>query len=305
MKKILVFAIITLIFVTMPFMSFAKTPISESEMDAVTAQEGVTLDFTDGVYISNPIPGTFSYGDSNGFGTTYTSAGWFGLRNISVLNDRITLGGLMTIDVGSNAGVTKLQIGLPSATYFSFAASATLRLDDTDKTLSGTGPSLGTLYNNAFAFFINTLGDGSDGPGSITLSSHPTTQGMEIGFNNVNFSVPPVAIIVSYGDADGFTGYTSAGYFGINGLLVENAAGDDAVPLVTLNGTMGIDVGTNASNVTAINVSLPTTQIGPINLTAPLQLGISRTLGGTQSLGGVYVGNINPTATGSLKIYSH
>ena len=88
-------------------------------------------------------------------------------------------------------------------------------------------------------------------------------------------------------------------------LLVENAAEDLAVPLVTLNGTMGIDVGTNASNVTAINVSLPTTQIGPINLTAPLQLGISRTLGGTQSLGGVYVGNINPTATGNLKMYAH
>ena len=81
MKKILA-CITVIMFLTMvPFVSFAKKVISESELDAVTAQEGVTLDFggpsyTNGtVTVTNWAPSLFSWGVSVGF-TVFSSYGW-------------------------------------------------------------------------------------------------------------------------------------------------------------------------------------------------------------------------------------
>ena len=253
--------------------------------------------------VTDPIPTLFSYGDGDGF-TGYPDAGWFGLRNISVGGDEIVLYGLMTIDIGSSGSVTKLNIGLPSVQYIALAHRATLRLDNTKTLDTAAQPSLGSLYLSMFEFYINTLGDTWPGNGSLTLSSHAATQGLEIEFSAVNFSVPSTAIRLSYGDADGFAGYTSPGYVGVRGLLAENAAGDSAVPLVTLNGTMEIDVGTNAG-VTGLNVVLPTVTVGSLNLTAPLVLSSFEGLQAPQALGTLYVQGLNPTVTGSFTTFAH
>lgn len=302
MKKIFVCMTVTMFLVMLPFLSLAKTLISDSDLDAVIAQEGVTIDFVMGA--TDVVPTLFSYGDSDGF-TGYTSAGWVGLQNISVPGAEIELTGLMTMDIGSSGSATKLYIGLPLVMYIAMAHRATLRLDNT-KTLDTAGqPSLGSLYQNMFQFWINSLGDGSQGNGSLMLSSHAATQGVEIEFSDVNFSVPDVAINLSYGDADGFTGYTSAGYVGVRGLLAENDAGDSAVPLITLNGTMEIDVGTNAGGATVTNVVLPTVTVGSINLTAPLALSRFEGLQAPQELGTLYIHNLNPTIYGSFTVGSH
>ena len=314
MKKILVFAIITLIFVTMPFMSFAKTPISESEMDAVTAQEGVTLDFDNAagnlmggsVNVTNVFPSVISYGDSDGF-TGYTGAGYIGLSNISAALQTVSISDLMTIDVGSSGTLTKLNIGLPIAELWEVGLNATARLD-TVKTLSGAGPALGSLFNNTFYIRLNG-GPGvslASEHGSITLASHAATQGVEIGFNNVVARVPSVAIQVSYGDADGFTGYTGAGYFGVNGLLTGQGGGfNEWNPLETLSGTMQIDVGTSGTR-TALSIVLPTIQVGPSNITAPLQLSAFRDFtDGQQLLGRAYIGGLGPIVTGRFCMFAH
>lgn len=301
MRKILASAIIAMFFVMVPSMSIAKTAVSDEELSAVIAQEGVTIDSV--ITVTDPIPTLFSYGDSDGF-TGYTSPGWFGLRNISVSLDEISLYYPMTIDVGSSGSVTKLNIGLPLIEYIALAHRATLRLDNA-KTLDTAGqPSLGSLYQNMFQFYVNALGNTGQGNGSITLSSHESSQGLEIGFSDVNFSVPNVAVNLSYGDADGFTGYTAAGYFGVRGLLAENNAGDSAVPLVTLNGAMEIDVGTSAG-VTGVNVVLPTATVGSINLTVPLALSRFSELNLPQELGALYIQGLNPTVAGSLTMFSH
>lgn len=302
MKKTLACMTVVMLFVMTPFVSLAKTAISNDELDAVIAQEGITIDC--GISVTDPIPTLFSYGDGDGF-TGYPDAGWFGLRNISVGGDEIYLTGLMTIDIGSSGSVTKLNIGLPLVDYIAMSHRATLSLSTT-KTLDTAGqPSLGSLYQDMFELLINnTPGSDSQGNGSITLSSHAATQGLEIEFSAVNFSVPSTAIRLSYGDADGFTGYTTAGYFGVRYLLAENGAGGSTVPLVTLNGTMEIDVGTNAG-VTGLNVVLPTVTVGYLNLTAPLVLSTASTLVSPQALGTLYVQGLNPTVTGSFTTFAH
>ncbi len=42
MKKVLLLTVVAL-FVMMPFASFAKTALSDSDMSAITAQEGVSI----------------------------------------------------------------------------------------------------------------------------------------------------------------------------------------------------------------------------------------------------------------------
>jgi len=281
MKKILVSVTVAMLFVMAPFVLSAKTAISDEELSAVIAQEGVSIDGA--ITITDPVPRLYSFGDSDGF-AGYTSPGWIGLRNIGVNLDNISLYDQMTIDIGSNGSVTKLNIGLPMISYSALAHSATLRLDNV-KTLNTVGqPSLGTLYQDKFIFYLNYQGDNA----SLTLSSHAATQGLEIGLSNVILRVPSVPINQSWSDADGFTGYTSAGYFGVKNLLAENTAGDTNVPLLTLNGIMEIDVGTNAG-VTGLNVVLSAATVGSINLTAPLALSRFSTLATPQALGTLYL----------------
>ena len=276
---------VTMLIVMAPFVLSAKTAISDEELSAVIAQEGVTLDTS--ITVTDVVPTLFSYGDSDGF-AGYTSPGWFGLANINVGADEIEVTGPMTIDIGSNGSVTKLNIGLPLTMYIAMAHRAELTLSTTKTLDNAAQPLLGSLYQNMFQFWVNALGNTGPGNGSITLSSHAATQGLEIEFSDVNFCVPNVAINLSYGDADGFTGYTAAGYFGVKNLLAENTAGDTNVPLLTLNGIMEIDVGTNAG-VTGLNVVLSAATVGSINLTAPLVLSRFSTIATPQALGTLYL----------------
>lgn len=304
MKKIFASATIAIFFITMPFESFAKTAISESEMDTVTAQAGFTIDFGSGsISIDHFVPSLISYGDLNGF-TGYTAAGYIGMSNITMGIESIVVSSLMDMDVGTNAGVTKLKINLPIVALSTLSTDATIKLDTT-KTLTDAQPALGTFYNNAFVCYLNANGDGSRGNGSITLSSHTATQGLEIGLDNVVLSVPSVPINLSYGDADGFTGYTGAGYLGLNGLRVTNAAGDAAVPLLTLNGVMQMDVGTNVGGVTAINMVLPTVQVGLINVDASLQLSSTKNFDTQPQLGSLNVVGFTTNVFGGMQISSH
>ena len=96
-------------------MSFAKTAITESDLAAVTAQEGVTINF-DGFTVGAISIDVQSWGDSDGCATCggYTSSGWVG-ASIDMSSDFVTISGDMTIDVGTNTGgVTALAIGLPT-----------------------------------------------------------------------------------------------------------------------------------------------------------------------------------------------
>jgi hypothetical protein len=147
MKRILVLAVIA-VFVMMPLASFAKTAISDSDLSAVTAQEGVTINF-DNFLISNIQIDVQGWGDNDGF-SGYTSAGWVGAKitttHPSGVN-LINLSGDLTIDVGTNGAVTAVKLGLPG---ISIGGSITqeLSLAPTSAGLATGGPGrqiIGTM----------------------------------------------------------------------------------------------------------------------------------------------------------------
>lgn len=113
MKKVLLFAVIAM-FLMVP-MSFAKQAISDSDLAGVTAQEGVTINFDDFV-ITDVQVNVQGWGDADGFGATYSEAGWVGVSIATTsAGNFVSLNGDLTIDVGSDGlGTTALQIGLPS-----------------------------------------------------------------------------------------------------------------------------------------------------------------------------------------------
>lgn len=146
MKKILLLTVIA-VFVMMPFTSFAKTAISETELGAVIAQQGVTIDFAQ-FSLGNISIGTVSWGDANGFGGTYTSAGWVG-ASVSIVggaNGPVQISGTMNIDVGSTAAnVTAIGIALPTISV-SGNITSVMKLDNDRALGSPNAGTLGTAY---------------------------------------------------------------------------------------------------------------------------------------------------------------
>ena len=112
MKKVLLFAVIAM-FLMVP-MSFAKTAISESDLAAVTAQEGVTINF-DCFTVGAISIAAQSWGDSDGCTSCggYTGEGWVG-ASIEMSTDFVNIKGNLTIDVGTSGTTTALVIGLPT-----------------------------------------------------------------------------------------------------------------------------------------------------------------------------------------------
>ena len=112
MKKVLLFAVLAM-FLMVP-MSFAKTAISESDLAAVTAQEGVTINF-DCFTVGAISIDVQSWGDSDGCAGCggYTGEGWVG-ATIDMDDDFVKITGDMTIDVGTSGTQTALIIGLPT-----------------------------------------------------------------------------------------------------------------------------------------------------------------------------------------------
>lgn len=144
MKRILLLAVLA-VFVMMPLSSFAKTAISDSDMAALTAQEGVTIDMSH-FNIDDIQIGVQGWGDS-GFtiGATVYTEGWVGANIVTTGSPFITLSGELTIDVGTNAGTTYVMLGLPGVNI-NGSVTQTLRLADTAAGLETSTQILGRAY---------------------------------------------------------------------------------------------------------------------------------------------------------------
>ena len=143
MKRILLLTVIA-VFVMTPFASFARTAISDSELGAVTAQTGVTIDFNQFELGSITI-GTVSWGDADGFAAgSYSNAGWVGASPITLSDNAVNISGAMDIDVGTNAGVTAVGIKLPTINVTG-SVDAEVKLA-ADKTLATNAGILGAVY---------------------------------------------------------------------------------------------------------------------------------------------------------------
>ena len=141
MKKVLLFVLLAM-FLVVP-MSFAKTAITEKDLNDVTAQEGVSINFncfTVGA-ISIAVQ---SWGDADGCATCggLSVAGWVG-ASIDMSSNFVGITGNMTIDVGTSGTRSALIIGLPG---LNLAGTITqvVKLSSTNN-LGGT-QVLGTSY---------------------------------------------------------------------------------------------------------------------------------------------------------------
>lgn len=162
MKKVLLLTVVAL-FVMMPFASFAKTAISDSDLSALTAQAGVSIDFgTGGIQISNVSIALQSWGDADGFGT-YTSAGFIG-ATMAMTGNVVGVSGVMNIDVGTSGGVTKLNVLLPTITIggTNFTQDQTIKLAG-DKTLTNSALTLGESYMSGLQATVT---------GALTIYAH-------------------------------------------------------------------------------------------------------------------------------------
>jgi len=115
MKKVLWLTIISW-FVMMPSSSFARTPISDSDLNAITAQEGVSI------YWNNVTTSAFSFtaswGQSNLSSVTGSPIPNFafdkgGYAGVDVTFGDTSMNGLLTIDVGVNNTTTAASTGIP------------------------------------------------------------------------------------------------------------------------------------------------------------------------------------------------
>lgn len=111
MKKFLISVVIAVL-VIIPAALFAQTAISDSELDAVNAQTGVTIDFAN-VTVNNTSLTSVAFGDAGGF-TGYTGDGWAGLTNITINGDLVVMNGSMVLDIGTNGSSTRANITLPT-----------------------------------------------------------------------------------------------------------------------------------------------------------------------------------------------
>ena len=105
MKKVLLLAVVAL-FVMMPLASFSMTTISDSDLNAITAQEGVSI-YLNNITLSG-INATMSWGQSNISSITGSPIAGFAFDQggfvgaVVSTTGNITVNGLLTIDVGVN-----------------------------------------------------------------------------------------------------------------------------------------------------------------------------------------------------------
>jgi len=106
MKKVLLLAVVAL-FVMMPLASFAMTTISDSDLNAITAQEGVSI-YLNGITMTG-MTMDMSWGQSNLSLNTTNKIGSFAFDQGGFIGANVSVGaigvtGLLTIDVGVNLG---------------------------------------------------------------------------------------------------------------------------------------------------------------------------------------------------------
>jgi hypothetical protein len=169
MKRILMLAMI-LACIMIPLASFAKTVIADNDLDAVTAQTGVSIDFT-GLKISNLVFSTVSWGDNDGIANStytsgYTNAGYMGANAITIAStgNVVDLTGVMNIDVGTSGTQTRVRIVLPAITIGGAGTNITASVKlASDKILSTNAGTLATINIKGFQTFVD---------GTVTIFAH-------------------------------------------------------------------------------------------------------------------------------------
>lgn len=148
MKKLLMLTIATLLVIT-ALPSLAKVAISDEDLNRVTAEEGVSVQFVNMTVGGTTAIDELSWGDGNGFGSTYTSAGFVGAKNVIITGSLTVISGTANIDVGSSGSQTRVALNLPTVTLGTMNVDTVMKLSGSQD-LSG-GKELGILDLRGFS----------------------------------------------------------------------------------------------------------------------------------------------------------
>ena len=192
-----------------------------------------------GLNVSSLTLDTLSWGDNGGLEegvvgyVAGTSAGWVGLKNLAINN--LAISGVATIEtltapIGSTnlpAGMVFVRIGLSNLNVSMDSLNTDVALGSAKNNLNQV---LGSVYLGGLNMDIN---------GNVDIHTpSPSTQGIVFDLNlTSNFHIDAL----SWGDANGIGGNTTAGYRGLRNMNIEG---------LSLAGSVGINVATVDATVT-------------------------------------------------------
>lgn len=166
MKKPLMLTIVALL-VMLPLVAFAKSIITDKDLEDVTAEAGVTIVFTNVSVGGSTALSSMAWGDPSGF-TQYLGTGYFGMTNWTVTGNlaEIASGQSMNIDIGTSGTVTKIQMIMPTISIGGTNGVNMLTYLKTgpDGSLSGSGVAVGG--------YIDIRGFRTQMSGTLTIFAH-------------------------------------------------------------------------------------------------------------------------------------
>lgn len=293
MKRVLTLLAI----MVLPLSVMAMTPVSDQALSDVTGQAGVSI-------LPNVTIGmtdvAIAWGDPDGLPGIANEAGWIGIADLDMST---------TVTCENLDGVGVLPITIDVATGGTYGADVTyihtnlgtlkIRLNDFSSDIG-----LGATAESAIAGtqFLGVISMGGtdivfDGQSYMDIYAGDDC-GVNIyqEINGLELSLG----YLSYGDDDGFEGYTAAGYVGLADL-------SDVV--VDMSGTVRIDVGTSGED-TRVQIGLDdlVTTIGNVDnaITGDVVLGNQPDFTDTRNvLGSIYISTFTQTIDGSVQIFAH
>ena len=191
------------------------------------------LDF--GLNVSSLILDTLAWGDADGVGGN-TTAGFVGLRFLEIKSLAIKgLAEIETITVPVGDTSTELPAGTALVSIGFSKLDVSIASLNTDVALGSSKNNLNQVLGSVYLGGLKT-----DINGSVKIhTSSASTQGVVLDFN-----LNPINVYIdalSWGDADGMGGNTTAGYRGWRNIAITG---------VKLAGTVGIEVATVDATVT-------------------------------------------------------
>jgi hypothetical protein len=156
MKRFLTLAVIALIII-LPAESFSRSAISDKDLDDITAEEGVSINLINVSVGGTTTLTSFSWGDTSGFTPGYTTAGYFGFKNVSITGYLANVtSGAMNIDIGTGGSESKVIIVSSPVTLGTATISGWL-MGDRYATLDNTATYAqgGILSVNGFSTVVS------------------------------------------------------------------------------------------------------------------------------------------------------
>lgn len=293
MKRVLTLLAI----MVLPLSVMAMTPVSDQALSDVTGQAGVSI-LPDVTITMTDVD--IAWGDPGGFGgVVETNDGWIG---ISGLDMSTTLSCTdpskpITIDVATDDsydGATYIHTNLGTLKIRLNDFSSDIGLGATAEDAIAGDQSLGVISMGG----TDIVFDGSSymdiyAGDDCGVNIYQEINGLELSLG-----------YLSYGDTDGFGGYTAAGYVGLADL-------SDVV--VDMSGTVRIDVGTSGED-TRVQITLDDLETAITSLTGGIEGDVvlcgnnNNTLSdydNSDILGSIYISTFTQTVDGTVQIFAH